>query len=77
LSLDNNALVLVALFAARPLIAVGAFPIVVYALLVGLAAFNLSSVRTPKLGGNWYYAVLAYALCASAWFGWQLLAARG
>jgi hypothetical protein len=36
------------------------------------AALNVASITTPKLGGRWYYAVIAYALVLSGVYGWQL-----
>jgi CDP-diacylglycerol--serine O-phosphatidyltransferase len=74
LALDNNALILVALFAFKPLLAAPVFAGVLYAGLIGLAALNLSSLRTPKFGGGWYYALLGYAVVMSGVFGWQLFA---
>jgi len=74
LALDNNAIILVALFAFRPLFAAPVFPLVVCALLVGLSALNISPIKTPKFGGAFYYVVAAYAVAMSGVFGWQLLA---
>ena len=74
LALDNNVILLVALFALQRVIAAPVFAGMLYAALLGLAALNVSSLRTPKLGGGWYYAMLGYAIAASAWFGWILIA---
>ncbi len=74
LALDNNVILLVALFAIRPLVGGQAFAIVLYAMLIVLAALNVSTLRTPKLGGDWYYAIIAYAAAMSALFAWQLAA---
>ncbi len=73
LALDNNAIVLVLLVACRPLLDPMTFSVVLYAALMGLVALNVAPIRTPKLGGNWYYAIVAYAVVMSAVFGWQLL----
>lgn len=73
LALDNNVILLVALFAFRPMIGAGPFAVVLYVVLMALAALNLAPIRTPKLGGGWYYAVVVYALGASALYAWQLL----
>lgn len=72
LALDNNALILVALFAARPLLDDQVFGWIVYAALMVLAVLNVAPIQTPKLSGRWYYAVVAYALLATAIFGLQL-----
>lgn len=65
LALDNNALLLVLLFVAQPLMAPTVFAGVLYAVLIGLAALNIAPIGTPKLGGNWFYAVVAYAMVIS------------
>ena len=38
-----------------------------------LALLNVAPIRTPKLGGNWYFAILMYAIAMSALYTWQLL----
>ena len=72
LALDNNVIVLAALFVFEPVIGRTFFAIVLYVVLMVLAALNVASIETPKLGGRWYYAVLLYALLLSAVYGWQL-----
>jgi phosphatidylserine synthase len=72
LSLDNNVLVLALLFVFEPLVGGTVFGIVLYVALMVLAAFNVASIETPKLGGRWYYAVILYAPVLSAIYGRQL-----
>ena len=72
LALDNNVIVLAALFVFEPVIGRTFFAIVLYVVLMVLAALNVASIETRKLGGRWYYAVLLYALLLSAVYGWQL-----
>ena len=72
LALDNNVIVLAALFVFEPVIGRTFFAIVLYVVLMVLAALNVASIETPKLGGRWYYAVLLYAILLSAVYGWQL-----
>lgn len=74
LALDNNAIVLAALVALRPLMAADTFAIMLYVVLMVLVALNVSSIKTPKLGGGWYYAIVAYAVVMTGVFGWQLAA---
>lgn len=74
LALDNNVILMVALFALRPLVGADAFAVVLYVMLAVLSALNVSTLRTPKLGGNWYYVIVAYAVGMSALFAWQLMA---
>lgn len=73
LALDNNAMILVALFAMRPAIPTSVFMAVLIVVLLILSALNVSTLRTPKLGGSWYIGVVAYAVAASCWFGFLLL----
>jgi len=72
LSLDNNVGVLALLFVFEPLIGRASFAVVLYIALMVLAALNVASIETPKLGGRWYYAVIGYALVLSGVYGWQL-----
>ena len=72
LSLDNNVLVLALLFVFEPLVGMTMFTIVIYVALMALAAFNVAPIKTPKLGGRWYYAVIGYALVLSGVYAWQL-----
>jgi len=54
---------LVALASERPLVF-----IVLYATLIGLAAVNVSTIRTRKFDGVWYYVVAGYAVLMSGVF---------
>jgi CDP-diacylglycerol--serine O-phosphatidyltransferase len=73
LALDNNVLVLALLFVFEPLVGMTIFAIVLYVALMVLAALNVAPIKTPKLGGRWYYAVILYALVLSGVYGWQLV----
>ena len=73
LALDNNVIILALFFAFRPLVGTAVFTGVVYGGLMALAALNVAPIRTPKLSGAWYYAIIAYALGMSGVFAWQLL----
>lgn len=73
LALDNNVILLVLLFAFQRAISTPIFAVLLYVVLMVLAALNLAPIRTPKFGGGWYYVLIAYALGMSALFGWQLL----
>ena len=74
LALDNNVIILVFLFAFRPFFGATLFAAVLSVALLVLAVLNVAPIRTPKLGGKWYYAIIGYALVMTATFGWQLLA---
>ena len=72
LSLDNNIYAVALLFIFEPLVSGTVFSIVLYVALMLLAALNVASIETPKLGGRWYYAVIAYALVMSGVYWLQL-----
>lgn len=71
--LDNNVLILALVFLFEGYFTPFVFSIIIYALLILLAAFNLSSIRTPKFGGKWVYALVAYVVVMTAAFAWKLL----
>jgi archaetidylserine synthase len=73
LALDNNVIILALLFLFQNAVNATVFAVVLYVALMGLAVLNVASIRTPKLGGRWYYVVTLYALGLSAIYGWQLL----
>jgi len=66
--LDNNVLILAFVFLFEGSVSTFSFSIIIYALLMLLSAFNLSSIPTPKFGGKWVYALLAYVLIMSGIF---------
>jgi CDP-diacylglycerol--serine O-phosphatidyltransferase len=52
LALDNNNLILVFIFLFESAFSQSIFSLVLYASCIGLAALNVSSIKTPKLSGN-------------------------
>ena len=70
LALDNNVLILALVFLLDGLISPAVFSIVLYAALMILAGFNLSSIRTPKFAGRWFYILTAYVLLLTIIYGW-------
>lgn len=72
LALDNNVLILAFAFLFEGFFATSTFSIIIYALLILLAAFNLSSIPTPKFGGKWVYALVVYVIVMTGIFAWQL-----
>ncbi|MCU4176572.1 CDP-alcohol phosphatidyltransferase family protein [Carboxylicivirga sp. N1Y90] len=70
--LDNNVLILALVFLFEGFFTSSTFSILIYVLLILLSAFNLSSVPTPKFGGKWVYALVAYVIMMTIIFGWQL-----
>lgn len=70
--LDNNVLILALLFLFEGFFTPSTFSIVIYILLITLSALNLSSIPSPKFGGKWVYALVAYVLIMTALFTWQI-----
>ena len=72
LALDNNIIILVFAFLFNGLISHTAFSVLIYILLILLAALNVAPIKTPKFAGRWYYVLIVYTLALSAIYGWQL-----
>ncbi len=70
LSVDSNGLILPIIFLFESFVSHTSFSIILYASLLVLSALNLSSLRVNKLGGKWVYAVVAYVLMLTIFFGW-------
>jgi CDP-diacylglycerol--serine O-phosphatidyltransferase len=73
LALDNNVLILAFVFLFENFFLHSTFSIIIYALLIILSGFNLSSIPTPKFGGKWIYVLVTYVLVMTSIFGWLLL----
>lgn len=73
LALDNNVLILAFAFLAEGFVHSPVFPFVLYALFLVLLVLNTSSLSTPKLAGNWFYALIAYAVALTGIYGWMQL----
>jgi|TARA_B110000483_G_scaffold243659_1_gene334963 phosphatidylserine synthase len=75
LALDNNNIALVFIFLFESVFAGGIFSVVLYVSVVGLAALNVSQIKTPKLSGNprSVYLLAFYTLGITGIYGWKLL----
>ncbi|RLA55937.1 MAG: CDP-alcohol phosphatidyltransferase [Gammaproteobacteria bacterium] len=75
LALDNNNIILVFVFLFEGAFSGGIFSSVLYASGLGLAALNVSQIKTPKLSGNPVNVLIlaAYTLGMTAIYGWKLL----
>ena len=75
LALDNNNIILVFLFLFEGFFSDGTFSVILYASGLGLAALNVSQIKTPKLSGNPInvFLLAAYTLGMTAVYGWKLL----
>lgn len=73
--MDNNSLILVFILLFEGIVSEGAFSLILYASCLGLAALNVSKIRTPKLSGNPNNVriLAAYTLGITAFCLWKLL----
>ena len=73
LAIDNNGIFLALLFVFHSFVSASVFTVLLYILILTLAALNVAPIRTPKLSsGCWYYGIVAYTLTLTLFFGWQL-----
>ena len=76
LALDNNSLILVAVFLLEGFMNKEIFTIILYSSGVLLAILNVSEIKTPKLSGSprnvWLLSI--YTLGITAVYSWKLLA---
>jgi len=75
LALDNNNIILVFVFIFEGVCSEGIFSVILYLSVLGLAALNVSQIKTPKLSGNPVnvYILAIYTLGMTGIYGWQLL----
>ena len=75
LALDNNNIILVAVFLLESVFSGGVFTVILYASGVGLAALNVSQIKTPKLSGNPVnvYLLAFYTLGITTIYVWKLI----
>lgn len=75
LALDNNSIIIVFVFILESMLDPGVFSVVFYTTALGLAALNVSQIKTPKFSGNPInvYALAAYTLVITGIYGWKLL----
>jgi CDP-diacylglycerol--serine O-phosphatidyltransferase len=75
LALDNNSLILVLIFAFESLFSVPVFTVILSLSGLGLAALNVSQIKTPKLSGNPnnVYILAIYTLVITVFYGLKFL----
>ncbi|MFK5925769.1 MAG: CDP-alcohol phosphatidyltransferase family protein [Desulfuromusa sp.] len=71
--LDNNVIILVFLFLFDGLLSPAIFGLILYALLMVLAALNVAPIKTPKFSGRWYYFITGYTLLFTIIYSWKML----
>jgi CDP-diacylglycerol--serine O-phosphatidyltransferase len=75
LALDNNSIILVFIFLLESVLPSGIFSVVLYVCALGLAALNVSQIKTPKLSGNPrnVFLLAVYTLGITGVYVWKLL----
>lgn len=75
MALDNNNIILVFIFIFESIFSVGVFSVILYISCLGIAALNVSQIKTPKLSGNpiSVYILTFYTLGITGIYGWKLL----
>lgn len=75
LALDNNNIILVFIFLLESVLSGGLFLVVLTVSALGLAALNVSQIKTPKLSGNPRNVLLLafYTLGITGIYAWKLL----
>lgn len=75
LALDNNSIVIVFIFLFESHISDGIFALLLYASVLGLAALNVSRIKTPKLSGNSWnvYRLAIYTVGLTGIYSWKLM----
>jgi CDP-diacylglycerol--serine O-phosphatidyltransferase len=62
LALDNNVILFAFVFLFEPFLSPAFFSILLYIMFMIMAGFNLSSLRTPKFSGKWFYILIIYTV---------------
>ena len=75
MALDNNNMILVFIFLFEGVFSGGIFSAILYISSLGLAALNVSQIKTPKLSGQPInvYILAIYTLGMTGIYGWKLL----
>jgi len=75
LALDNNSLFLVFIFLFESVLSQDIFTIILYIVGVGLAALNVSNIKTPKFSGNPVnvFILAVYTIAITVIYSWKLM----
>ena len=75
LALDNNNIAIVFIFLFESFFSDGVFSLLLYASVLGLAALNVSQIKTPKLSGNSWnvYRLALYTFAITGIYSWKLI----
>jgi len=72
LAVDNNGIILAFVFLFDGFFSQTIFSVMIYTIIMCIAAFNVAPIRTHKFTGRWYYVLTAYTLGLTAIYGWIL-----
>jgi len=72
LALDNNIVILAFLFLSERFFDRSVFSVILYAVLMILAGFNLAAVQTPKFSGKWFYILVILTVLFSIFYSLNL-----
>ena len=72
LALDNNVILFAFVFLFEPFFSPAFFSILLYIMFMIMAGFNLSSLRTPKFSGKWFYILIIYTVVLTILYCWIL-----
>lgn len=75
LALDNNNIAIVFIFLFEPFFSGGAFAVLLYVSMLGLAALNVSQIKTAKLSGSIWnvYGLAIYTIGMTGIYSWKLM----
>jgi phosphatidylserine synthase len=62
LALDNNMILLTFLFLFEKFFIKNVFSIILYVFLMVMLVLNISSIKTPKFEGKWFYILILYTV---------------
>jgi len=77
MAVDNNGIILAFVFLFEGFFNHAVFSIILYTLLIVIAALNLAPIRLPKFAGKWFYVLIIYTLVLTVIYGWIHYTANG
>ena len=72
LALDNNVIIIAFVFLFDSFFSQPVFSVIVYALFMFMAVFNMAPIQTPKFTGKWFSVLLVYVLVLTVIYSWIL-----
>ena len=72
LAVDNNGIIISFVFLFEGLFSRTNFSVILYTTCISVAALNVAPIRTHKLAGKWFYALIFYTLLLTGFYGCKL-----